>query len=688
MVLFNYNGNLALESRWLWDNGVISRNNYDIRVNRKSITVLQRSAPGCPAIISYESLPYNIKDKISTKLQELGELSAIGTNANVPIEKQPQPCFFERYIKPDPAALEFYAKYPPEKALEYHTNAIILNAFRDLLSERTSVRAAKGSRSVKRSGVFASVLGDLKLLDRKKYPHTLPLSDRNLRPKYQEYIKDGYKSLIHKNTDNNYARIVTADIERILMSLAVASNNPYAEWVHGQYCQFLSGEIDVVDVKTGVLFNREEFCNDKGEPSYISESTVWNYLNNPANKAVIDSIRLGYHQFGALARPHYHRENARYSLSKVSLDDRDLPRKMHDGNRVKAYYAYDVHSGVLIGACYSRKKDTDLFVGCLRNMFRNLDEMNLGLPLEMEVENHLVRQFEDDLLKAGNLFPFVRWCAPTNSQEKHAEQFNRQKKYGYEKRYQDGIGRFYAKLDVNRTNGERVYNEVTDRYEIKTKTYSYEQLVADDLLTVKEYNEGLHRDQKKYPGKSRMQVFLENLNKSLVPINRPLLLRYIGNCTTTSVQRNQYVQVQYADYQLSSPEVLRRLKPGNYNVNAYWLSNAKGAISEVYLYQGDEFLCKADQIEKFTTAKAEWQDADSTAMSGQAQYITSFDKTVKNGRESLAKTRILPKTNYEEIIPVIEEVGPVAESHFAFDLDRLMDKYQSEDYKERCIEAV
>ena len=107
---------------------------------------------------------------------------------------------------------------------------------------------------------------------------------------------------------------------------------------------------------------------------------------------------------------------------------------MHDGNRVKAYYAYDVCSGALTGAAYSRKKDTDLYIGCLRDMFRFLDRRSLGLPLEMEVENHLVNQFEDDLMRAGNLFPFVRWCAPTNSQEKHAEQFNRAKKYGYEKR--------------------------------------------------------------------------------------------------------------------------------------------------------------------------------------------------------------------------------------------------------------
>jgi len=284
MTVFDYNGTLAMESRWLWENGIMTEKGY--YNHRSKITVLQRSAPGCPAIIEYSTLPYNIKRKVDERLVEMKEAPASSETK----ETQIKPAFFERYIKPDPAAMDFYAKFPPEKAIEYYNNAIILNAFRDLLTERVGVRSAKGSRSVKRSGVFASVLDDLKMLDRKKHNHTLPLSDRNLRPKYHEYLQNGYKALVHKNTDNIFARKVTAEAERVLMSLAVAENNPYAEWVHEQYCQFLSGEIDIVDVKTGVLFDKRDFCDEEGTPVYISESTVRNYLVNPANKAVIATL--------------------------------------------------------------------------------------------------------------------------------------------------------------------------------------------------------------------------------------------------------------------------------------------------------------------------------------------------------------------------------------------------------------
>ena len=201
-----------------------------------------------------------------------------------------------------------------------------------------------------------------------------------------------------------------------------------------------------------------------------------------------------------------HRHAPVYGLSKISLDDRDLPRKLVTGERVKAYYAYDVASGCLIGASYSIRKDIPLFINCIREMFRFIDSRGWGMPLEMEVEHHLVSNFKDDLFKAGLVFPFVRWCAPSNSQEKHAEQLNRQKKYGYEKRYQDGIGRWYLKNEANVTGGERVYDDAENKYIVKERTYSYDQLVADDIQSIQAYNNGLHRDQKLYKGLTRMQL--------------------------------------------------------------------------------------------------------------------------------------------------------------------------------------
>jgi hypothetical protein len=270
-------------------------------------------------------------------------------------------------------------------------------------------------------------------------------------------------------------------------------------------------------------------------------------------------------------------------------------------------------------------------------MFRFIDRNNWGVPLEAEVENHLVRKYEEDLMKANTLFAFVRWCAPTNSQEKHAEQFNRQKKYGYEKRYQDGIGRFYAKNESSRTEGERVYDETNDKYVFKEITYDYDRLVADDRATIVAYNNSLHRDQKRFFGKTRMDVLRENMNPDLRKPRRPVLARYIGECADTTIRRNMYCRVQYADYMLPSADILSKMAPGDYGVKAYYIPCDDDSIEEVYLYQNDKYLCPACKIKKFTTATAEWAECDDEAMTSQAKYISHFDKSIKDGKENKIK---------------------------------------------------
>ena len=675
-TLVSYSGRMGFEASFLWDNGLMSRSAYDKSVTRKRIEVLHRSAPGIPAVVAYDTLPMNLKTKVDRVLANRGEAAVK--------EGAPKISVFESLIREDAAARSFYADYqltdgrslPAAVQTEYYNNAIVLNAVREMLTIRKGRRDACNISGNRKNGLFASVSADVNAVSRDRFPHTLPSNERRLRERYNAYFANGrpdYESLIHRNYCNQNSRKVTEAVKWMILSLYCQKNNPYADWVHAQYLQFLAAGIDVVDCRTGMIFDRRDFTDETGAPITISESTVWNIVNAPENRVLIDSIRMSYHKFGALSRPHHHRHNAMFSLSKVSLDDRDLPRKMHDGSRVKAYYSYDVCSGALIGAAYSRKKDTDLYIGCLRDMFRFLDRHGLGLPLEMEVENHLVNQFEDDLMRAGNLFPFVRWCAPTNSQEKHAEQFNRAKKYGYEKRYQDGIGRWYAKLAVNQTEGERFYIEA--------------------------YNNGLHRDQKTYPGKTRMEVFLENLNPELKPMNRSLLLRYIGHHTSTTIQRNQYVQVQYADYQLEDLSMLKRLKPGNYSVEAYWLEDESGCIGEVYLYQNGQYVGKAAQIATFTTAQAEWTEADTAAMTEQSKYISKFDKFVREGKDNIANIKVLPAAMPEGLGETLQgsaagEVGsaslvpPASPRPADDDLDALMEKYSAADYREYAIEMA
>jgi hypothetical protein len=487
-------------------------------------------------------------------------------------------------------------------------------------------------------------------------------SVEGLRQRHRRYLDKGYDSLINKGTGNDRARKVDTELENLIISKYCESNKPYAAWVAEDITGWLNGEVLVADRTTGeIIENRYKFNS-------ISSRTVLNYLNNPANRAMLESVRMSYHKYGAEIRPHAHRKPPIYSLSKISLDDRDLPRKMHNGNRVKAYYAYDVMSGAVVGAAYSQKKDEILFIECLRDMFRNLEKWGLGLPLEIEVENHLVRKFEGGIMKAGEVFPFVRWCAPTNSQEKHAENLNRVKKYGVEKRNQENIGRWWSKDNTNvaEFGGERYYNEKTDRYELKQKTYDYDALVADDLAMIEKYNA------------TRLEKLTQNANPKSPKIQREKIAQYIGTCIKTSIRRNQYCRVQYNNYQLPAVEVLKKFAPNNYNVDAYYFENENGEINEVYLYQNSKFICTCKKIVEFNTARSEWTDEDKEAMTEQMKYIKNFDKTIKEDRKARVRKLVTepitaPMQRAQVEVEIIET--PETSSEINIDLSDLALNY-------------
>ena len=121
---------------------------------------------------------------------------------------------------------------------------------------------------------------------------------------------------------------------------------------------------------------------------------------------------------------------------------------------------------------------------------------------------------------------------------------------------------------------------------------------------------------------SRLQVLHERMHPNLAPVHRATLARWLGECTQTTIRRNMYFQVQYEKYMLPTPELLGRLAPNNYTVQAYYLPpvNAEDAIESVFIYQHDKFLAECQRIKTFTTAQAEWTDADTEAMTVQAKY--------------------------------------------------------------------
>lgn len=624
---------------------IMSVPNYKKLAARKEINVVrQGKGLGSYALIEIATMPLRFQERIKLKYGEMKE--DILRN------------WFIGHYHIDAKAREFYTRFrfdngdtlPPEHIQEYTVNASVIEAVMRAMEDATFMRKAMKAGPVN----WGELAGAISYYQA-EFGHTLPVSSNRFKKRVNDFKANGYESLISRKFMNQNRRKVTYDIERLLLSIDAQPEQPFNTTVWEQYNLFVQGELELYDPETGEVLNPADFTDKDGNPLVLSPATVANYLNNPKNKALRSKLHMSQWDFNNAYRPYHLRSIGEYSLSKVSLDDRDLPRPMKDGNRVKAYYAYDVVSGAVVGYAYNRYKTTELFLDCMRNMFQTLDRNGMYIPAELEVEHHLVSDFADGLMQAGTVFPLIRWCNPGNSREKRAEHKNREKKYGVEKRTQVGIGRWYAKLEANRPKEEKVYDEKNNTY--KVKTYSYEELVADDIRAIETFNAQPHPNQKRYPGMSRWDVLCAHQNPNLAPWDKAVLYRFIGQHTETTIRQNTYCTVMYNQYGLPSPEIIEKLEPRNYKVDAYYLPDADGTINEVYIYQNGRYIATCKPVARYNENTAEQTEYDKAAYTEQSKYVAQFDKMMKDGK--IKRVGILAKEEAKLITEVQAEAVPL-----------------------------
>lgn len=624
---------------------ILSVPNYKKLAARKEINVVrQGKGLGSYALIEIATMPLRFQERIKLKYGEMKE--DILRN------------WFIGHYHIDAKAREFYTRFrfdngdalPPEHIQEYTVNASVIEAVLRAMDDATFMRKAMKAGPVN----WGELAGAISYYQA-EFGHTLPVSSNRFKKRVNDFKANGYESLISRKFMNQNRRKVTYDIERLLLSIDAQPEQPFNTTVWEQYNMFVQGDLELYDPETGEVLNPADFTDKDGNPLVLSPATVANYLNNPKNKALRAKLHMSQWDFNNAYRPYHLRSIGEFSLSKVSLDDRDLPRPMKDGNRVKAYYAYDVVSGAVVGYAYNRYKTGELFLDCMRNMFQTLDRNGMYIPAELEVEHHLVSDFADGLMQAGTVFPLIHWCNPGNSREKRAEHKNREKKYGVEKRTQVGIGRWYAKLEANRPKEEKVYDEKNNTY--KVKTYSYEELVADDIRAIQTFNAQPHPNQKRYPGMSRWDVLCAHQNPNLAPWDKAVLYRFIGQHTETTIRQNTYCTVMYNQYGLPSPEIIEKLEPRNYKVDAYYLPDADGTINEVYIYQNGRYIATCKLVARYNENTAEQTEADKAAYTEQAKYVAKFDKMMKDGK--IKRVGILAKEEAKLITEVQAEAVPL-----------------------------
>lgn len=609
------NNILYIESQeFIKPSGLIPINTYRALQYRKKIEVLGRGGNGNEVLIKFESLPPVYKALVEERFGNPYEYVA----------KQP----IRDLIVPDEKARKFFDIYN-ECNLDdidrrnYANDAAILNAFHKLLSNK---RELKRMLNITIAAFWVKAGEIIKEVEH-QYPNTLPTSERRLKPHYNKYVKSGfdYTTLIDGrkfNETNN--KKVDDQLEWLIMSLFV-TGRPYKNEVYNNYLRFLAGDITLIDKKTGEIFDVNEY-KKYGE---LSDTTIWRILTKPKNLIIIDKLRLNALDYSNKHLPYNERKAPEFSLSKISIDDLEIQFDV-EGNdkRVSAYEIIDVASGCIIGKSFGMSKDRDLFLAAIKDMFYFLANNSFGIPAEIEFEHHIANTFLDDLLKDGNVFPFTRLCRAANPREKRAEHTFRRKRYSPAIKNQPGFkGRPFAKNESNRVN---------ERDKVK---YYFNDIVAIENAAIEERNNEMHHNTDKYPGMTRWEVFMANINPNLSEISHKTLARYIGKKVNTTIRNNKLMQVQYNTYWLPTPESIELFD--NYSVTAYYIPAADGSIPKVHVYQNDEFKCTCTQSEPYNEAKAEQTDDDIHKMHVQFGYRSGFDAMVKEGVAELAKMEII-----------------------------------------------
>lgn len=528
--------------------------------------------------------------------------------------------FFDGYRKPNGQPLCI------EEVLEHTNCASILKGLKEQKEAVEANRQGFGVRKMSKGKMWEQMF-ELYTKSAIEYNCRQFSNVRYFERVFKRYCNEGCQSLISGKVGNDNTRVVSRRMENLFLAIYRMKGKPFVEQVHADYIAWVNGKEEIYDVETGEVFSPEEFRDKSGKPLEVSKGTIWNYLKDILNFTAVYQDRNGNFDYTDKMRPKNHRKPGQWSMSKITIDDVALSRQSIRGWIYK-YQATDVVSGYIFRPAYIVGKPTEKTVEeSLRNMFCECLELGLPIGGQLDAEHHLV----EDMEWLKEIFPFV-YFNPT-AWSKRAEHINRQLKYGISKKNGHTRGRWYGRGEAYKSVRNKVKGDYVE------PTCQPQTIVADDLNDIDEWNSQLHPMQKTYPGMTRRDVLLRFVNPNIVGVERWRLYRYIGNTDKCTICNNDYVKVANGEFELASFESLKQLKPNNYNVEAYWLPDADGSVSNVYLYQGDNYIGEAINREQYAYNEnlIEQTTQDKANMLHQQMRAARFDKMISNRRAEIGK---------------------------------------------------
>ncbi|PZP39452.1 MAG: hypothetical protein DI598_19950, partial [Pseudopedobacter saltans] len=169
--------------------GLIPKNNWDnIRKGKgfgKDISIIGRGGNGNEVLIEFESLPPVYQSLVQERLCN-------GADPYQYAAKQP----LRDMVKPDPKARQFFENYElpngdqlsDEYKLHWSNGAAILNAFAALLADKRKLKKDWNISIGDFWKLATELVKDAYIM--RRFPHSLPSSERHLKPRFNAFVKD------------------------------------------------------------------------------------------------------------------------------------------------------------------------------------------------------------------------------------------------------------------------------------------------------------------------------------------------------------------------------------------------------------------------------------------------------------------------------------------------------------------
>jgi len=131
--------------------------------------------------------------------------------------------------------------------------------------------------------------GVLRIASRQWHNQSL-IDFHSLRPNRKSIIQAKFGD---PNQLIGIAKKVSKSTEHLLLALWRKKDKPFVEQVHADYLDFVNGNKEFYDKKSGECFLPEDF-RYKGRPLELSVATVWNYLKDVLNNTAVYADRIFY----------------------------------------------------------------------------------------------------------------------------------------------------------------------------------------------------------------------------------------------------------------------------------------------------------------------------------------------------------------------------------------------------------